>query len=185
MKIASQVANFGVAVVSGNAVPHVVYAGDENHLVGYTGLPQAINPYLTNYGQTRPIAGAILPLPGTYDIVFDTRSAAGAGPFTFRYWVNDTSPPVLLVAPGAPARTIWVSAVDAGSGVDPSSATATIDGHPVPVQYRAGRLVIHATPGTHKLRVQVSDYQEAKNMEDVAGVTPNTATVATTVHVSG
>ncbi len=183
--ITGNVANFGVAVVSGHAVPHVVFAGDENHLVGYAGLPQAINPYLPGFGGQRPIAGAILPRPGVYDIVFDTRSPAGAGPFTFRYWVNDTAPPVLRLASGAPPRTIWVSAVDAGAGVDPTSATASIDGHPVTVRYEKGRLVIHATPGTHKLLVQVSDYQEAKNMEDVSAVIPNTATATRTVHVSG
>src|SRR5205823_2443301 len=57
--IASRVANFGVAVVSGHALPHVTFAGDENHLVGYTGLPQSINPYLSTFADARPIAGAI------------------------------------------------------------------------------------------------------------------------------
>lgn len=185
VRITSQVANFGVAVTSGHALPHVMYAGDENHLVGYTGLPESINPYVANYASPRPIAGAILPLPGAYDVVFDTRSSAGAGPFTFHYWINDTTPPVLQLASGAPARTIWVSAVDDGAGVDPSTATATIDGRPAPVRYTAGRLVIHVSPGTHKLFVQVSDYQEAKNMEDVPAVTPNTATLTTTVRVAG
>jgi hypothetical protein len=185
VNIASTVANLGVAVVSGHAVPHIVYAGDEDHLVGYPGLPQAINPYLDNYGQFRPIAGAILPLPGSYDIVFDTRSAALAGPFTFRYWVNDTTPPVLRLLTRAPARTIWLSAVDSGAGVDPTTAKATLDGKSVPVLYGAGRLTIHATPGTHKLFVQIADYQESKNMEDVAAVTPNTAAVTATVHVAG
>jgi hypothetical protein len=183
--ITKNVANFGVAVVSGRAIPHVVYAGDENHLVGYPGIPQVINPYLTTWSNPRPIAGAIFPLPGTYDIVFDTRSARDAGPFTFRYWVNDTTPPVLKLESGAPARTIWVSAVDTGAGVDPLSATASIDGRTVPVHYVSGRLVIHATPGLHKLVVSVSDYQETKNMEDVSAVTPNTATETRTVRVSG
>ena len=124
-------------------------------------------------------------VPVRYDIVFDTSGAAAAGPFTFRYWVNDTAPPVLRLESGAPPRTIWVSAVDAGAGVDPQSATALIDGRAVTVRYQKGRLVIHATPGTHKLLVQVSDYQEAKNMEDVNAVTPNTTTAARTVRVSG
>ena len=95
VRLAKKVANFGVAVVSGRAVPHVVYAGDESHLVGYAGLPQSINPYVSRFGQTRPIAGAVLPLPGTFDVVFDTRSKAQAGPFSFRFWVNDTQPPTL------------------------------------------------------------------------------------------
>ena len=79
------------------AVPHVVFAGDENHLVGFTGLPTDLNPYLETFGEARPVAGVVLPAPGTYEIVFDTRSARRAGPFTFRYWMNDTTPPRLHV----------------------------------------------------------------------------------------
>jgi hypothetical protein len=183
VRIDKKVANFGVAVVSGRAVPHVVYAGDESHLVGYTGLPQSINPYLNRFGEARPIAGAVLPLPGTFDIVFDTRSKAQAGPFSFRFWVNDTTPPRLAVARGAPAGTVWVSATDSGAGVDPKSATASVDGRVTQISYADGRFVLHARPGAHRIVVSVSDYQEAKNMEDVAAITPNTATLKTTVRV--
>ena len=77
--VTKPIANFGVAVLSGHAVPHVVFAGDENHLVGFTGLPTDLNPYLELFGEARPVAGAILPAPGTYEIVFDTRSAHGPG----------------------------------------------------------------------------------------------------------
>jgi hypothetical protein len=185
IRIARPVTNFGVAVTSGRAVPHVVYAGDENHLTGYAGLPQAVNPYTHDFAARRPIAGATLPLPGTYDIVFDTRSAAAAGPFTFRYWLNDTTPPALHIQSGAPARTIWVSAVDMGAGVDPASVTAAIDGKPAHAKYADGRIVITATPGIHRLRVQASDYQEAKNNENIGPITPNTSSVTTTVRVGG
>ena len=177
------VANFGVAVLSGDAVPHVTYAGDENHLVGYTGLPENLNPYFTTFGDRRPIAGMVLPAPGVYDVVFDTRTKADAGPFTFRYWSNDTTPPTLRLL-RAPAKTIIVSATDSGAGVDPKSISVKLDGNSLPVHYSAGRIVIHASPGMHKLVVGVSDYQEAKNMEDVAPVAPNTATLTRTVTVS-
>jgi hypothetical protein len=160
-----------------------MFAGDENHLVGYTGLPQSINPYLPNYAENRPIAAAVLPLPGTYDIVFDTRSPLAAGKFTFRYWVNDRTPPQVRVVPGAPARTIWVSATDAGAGVDTATATATVDGHTAATSWVGGRLVIRTTPGTHTLHLRISDFQEAKNMEDVAKIRPNTATLTRTVVV--
>ena len=43
IRITKPVANFGVAVLSGNVVPHVTFAGDEGHLVGYTGLPVALS----------------------------------------------------------------------------------------------------------------------------------------------
>ena len=183
VQITKPVANFGVVVLSGHAVPHVVYAGDENHLTGYAGLPRTLNPYTTGFGDERPIAGALLPLPGAYDIVFDTRSAALAGPFTFRFWINDTTPPSLHLQTGAPTGTIWISATDAGAGVDPSSITATVDGKTVDAAYANGRIVIHAPPGVHKLRVHASDYQEAKNDEDVAPILPNTATFTDTVRV--
>jgi subtilisin family serine protease len=183
VRITKMVANFGVAVTSGRAVPHVVFANDENHLVGYPGLPQSINPYVDRFGVTRPIAGAVLPLPGTYDVVFDTRSAADAGKFTFRFWVNDTTPPRLAIAKNAPAGTFWVNATDDGAGVDPRSATAKVDGQDASVSYSGGHFVIRATRGAHRVVVTVSDYQEAKNMEDVAAVTPNTSTLKATVRV--
>ncbi len=183
VKLTKPVANFGVAVVSGRAVPHVVYAGDENHLVGYPGLPQSINPYVDRFGLDRPIAGAIRPVPGTYDVVFDTRSRAQAGPFSFRFWVNDTTPPRLAIATGAPPGTIWISASDAGAGVDPVSGTATVDGRQAQITYSGGHFVVTATRGSHRVVVTVSDYQEAKNMEDVAAVTPNTATLRARVRV--
>ena len=183
MRITKKVANFGVAVTSGRAVPHVVFANDENHLVGYAGLPQSINPYVDRFGVTRPIAGAILPLPGTYDVVFDTRSAADAGRFTFRFWVNDTTPPRLAIAKGAPPGAIWIAASDAGAGVDPRSATATVDGSQASIAWAGGHFTILAKRGVHRVVVTVSDYQEAKNMEDVAAVTPNTSTLRATVRV--
>ncbi|HZQ03926.1 MAG TPA: S8 family serine peptidase [Gaiellaceae bacterium] len=184
IRITRRVANFGVAVTSGKAVPHVVYAGDENHLTGYAGLPRALNPYTAGFGDARPIAGAILPLPGLYDIVFDTRSVTAAGPFTFRYWVNDTTPPRLRLARGAPAGTVWLAAVDAGAGVDPASVSATVDGKPADATYADGRIVVRTTPGVHELRVRASDYQEAKNDEDVAAILPNTATFTASVRVN-
>ncbi len=176
------VANFGVAVLSGRAVPHVTYAGDENHLVGYTGLPVNLNPYFDTFGDRRAIAGMVRPAPGTYDVVFDTRSRAEAGPFTFRFWSNDTTPPALRVV-STSARTIVVSATDQGAGVDPRSIFVSLDGDSVTAPFAAGQIAIHATPGKHVLVVRVSDYQETKNMEDVAAVAPNTSTLTKTITV--
>jgi subtilisin family serine protease len=184
VRISRLVANFGVAVLSGKAVPHVVYAGDENHLAGYTGLPLALNPYFKSFGEPRPVAGVTLPATGSYDIVFDTRSAASAGKFQFRFWENDTRPPKLTVL-SSRHGTIMVSATDTGSGVDPRSLSATIDKHGVAVNYSSGRMTLHADPGPHKLVVNASDHQELKNTEDVAKIKPNTATLKRTVVVVG
>jgi hypothetical protein len=182
VKLTQRVANFGVVTLSGHAVPHVVYAGDENHLTGYAGLPLNLNPYFDSFGDLRPIAGAILPVPGTYDIVFDTRGRSQAGPFQFRYWVNDTKPPVLRLAASDPG-TVAVSITDPGSGVDPRSLHATVDDHDVHVSFSDGKAVVKATPGKHTVMFQASDYQETKNMEDVVKITPNTAKITRTVVV--
>jgi hypothetical protein len=182
--ISRPVSNFGVAVTSGRVLPHVVYAGDENHLVGYAGLPQAINPYFKSFGEERPVAGAVLPVPGSYDVVFDTRSATPAGPFRFRFWVDDTKPPALRVV-SARKGAIVVSAFDAGSGVDPRSITATVDGRAVHTHLARSRVTIRTTPGRHELVLSVSDYQELKNMEDVAKIKPNTTTLTRAVDVTG
>jgi subtilisin family serine protease len=183
IRIAKPVANFGVAVLSGTAVPHVVFAGDENHLVGYPGLPVTLNPYAPGFGDMRPIAGAILPTPGTYEIVFDTRSASSAGPFTFRYWVNDTTPPRIAVA--SPAKhTLSVTITDAGAGVDPQSVSVVIDGRrSTGHNAKHGALLFTASSGRHTVVVTASDYQETKNMEDVAPIRPNTSTLTRTVVV--
>jgi subtilisin family serine protease len=182
VNVTKPIANFGVAVLSGKAVPHVVFDGDENHLVGYAGLPVDLNPYRASFGESRPVAGVILPTAGRYQIVFDTTSAKNAGSFTFRFWENDTTPPRIRVLSSS-GRRIRVSLADTGSGVDPESIKCSVDGQSVTDQLSNGVLTISARPGRHTLSVTASDYQEVKNMEDVAGITPNTATLRKTVVV--
>jgi hypothetical protein len=175
-------ANVGVVVLSGRAVPHVVFDKQEDHLAGYTGLPVDLNPYRSTYGRDVRVAGIVLPGAGVYDFVFDSRSKAEAGPFTFHWWVNDTKPPRLQAVPSRGA--ILVRATDAGSGVDPTSAVVTLDGKEVTPQYiRSGATVtftVKANAGSHSLVFQVGDYQENKNMEDVGPILPNTARLETT-----
>ncbi|HEX4526596.1 MAG TPA: S8 family serine peptidase [Gaiellaceae bacterium] len=174
-------ANFGVVVTAGRVTPHVTFDGAEDHLVGYTGLPLDLNPYRKAYGESVAVAGAVLPASGTYDVVFDTRSAADSGPFKFHYWVNDVTPPTLRVH--SSRGGIVVTATDAGSGVDPSSIVATLDGKAVKARYARGTIRVAATKGTHRLVLSVADYQETKNMEDVPPILPNTRTLRATVRV--
>ena len=98
--------NFGVAVVwraQGVQVePRIVRAGDEDRLIGQTALPINLNPYLRQYRQPTPAAGAVRPTTGSYDVVFDGPSLGRRGRFRFRYWVNDTTRPGLRV----PSRTV-------------------------------------------------------------------------------
>ena len=178
------VANFGVAVISRSAgvdvEPRLVRDDDENRLVGYTGLPVDLNPY-SNFGRAQPVVGAVLPSPGVYDVVFDTRTGARPGKFTFRFWIGDTTPPAVRliaksVAHGKPVR---LAVTDAGSGVDASSLVVRVDGHVADHGFRGGVLSVGTArlkAGRHTVRVTVADYQETRNMENVGPILPNTRT---------
>ena len=182
VSIGRGVSNFGVAVVDGahsNVTPRVVRAGDENQLLGEIGLPFNANPYLPAYGTPMPVAGGVLPAPGLYDIVFDSGTAAGAGPFTFRFWINDVTPPRLSLLSTRAGR-FRVRAVDNGAGLDPRYVRLSVDGFARPARYDASRHEITASlkglkPGRHRFTLLVSDYQEPKNMENVPKILPNTA----------
>ncbi len=189
------VANVGVAIVSRDAgvrvQPRMVVAGDENRLTGDAGLPLVLNPFMSRYQQPALVAGAVRPASGRYDVVFDGPSRASAGKFRFRFWVDDTRPPALrlLQRRVSPLSLLRVRATDAGSGVDPSSVVARIDGRAVPATYegRTGRVLVLVSgfaQGRHTLSLRVSDYQETKNMENVARVLPNTTTLTTSFVVA-
>ena len=186
------VANFGVVVtrrgVGVKVEPRVVSAGDENRLTGYAALPLYLNPYLAQFGEPVLVAGALRPLPGSYDIVFDSPTAAGAGAFAFRFWVDDTRPPTVKIVRAVARRGMPLLArvVDLGSGVDPNTATATIDGKPRTTSWKDGTLRIATrglTPGRHKLRLQISDYQESRNTENVPPILPNTRVLNATISI--
>jgi subtilisin family serine protease len=181
VSLAKPVANFGVVVTQGTVEPRVVVAGDENRLVGYPGLPLDINPYGESYGKRLPVAGAVLPAAGAYDVVFDE---TGAGrKFTFRYWVDDTKPPTVRLLTRTVTRggKLLLAATDAGAGVDPSSLRATIDGTAAKARWTGSRVAVSLgtiAAGRHTLKLSVADYQESKNMEDVARILPNTRTLS-------
>ena len=186
------VANFGVVVTRrGKGVrvePRVIAAGDENRLTGYAALPLYLNPYLAVFGEPVLVAGALRPRPGTYDIVFDSRSVAGAGSYAFRFWVDDTRPPVakLMNAQVRRGVPVIVSVSDAGAGVDPHTARATIDGKERTATWKGGTFKISTQglfPGKHRLRLQISDYQESRNTENVPPILPNTRVFGATIVV--
>jgi subtilisin family serine protease len=188
-----KVANFGIAVL-GHArgvrvSPRLVAGDDENRVVGYTGIPANLNPYQA-FGRAEPVVGAVLPDPGTYDFVFDTPTRAKPGAFTFRFWVNDTTPPSIrpLARTTVVGRPIRFAVRDAGSGVDPRSLHVRLNGSRVAFRYANGVLSIRTgqlRPGKVRVTVTASDFQEAKNMEDVGPVLPNTRVLRTTVTLRG
>ena len=186
------VANFGVVVLGTRKAslpqPRVVFGTDENHLTGYPGLPIVINPYLDSFGAARPVAGAIRPGAGTFSVVFDTLPQTPIGAFAFRFWVNDVTPPAVrlltpVVRTGARLR---LTVADSGSGVDPESIQATVDGRVARLTFSGGRAAVDVSglvPGRHRLVFVASDYQELKNMENVPQILPNTRRIATTFRV--
>ncbi len=177
------VENFGVAIVLRDrgvkVEPRVVADDDENRLTGYAALPIVLNPYLADYLDAVLAAGAVRPIAGTYDVVFDSRTKAGAGRFSFRFWVNDTTPPSARLQSSSVrrGRPLVVRIADTGSGVDRATVVARVDGKERDITFRGQNVLVDTvglTPGRHQLRFQVSDYQETRNMENVAAILPNT-----------
>ncbi len=193
LRLNRPVANFGVVILSRSrsvkVEPRVVVAGDENRLTGYAALPFNLNPYLVDFGQPTLAAGALAPPPGTYDIVFDSPTKAGAGAFTFRVWVNDVTPPTATMSTRTVkrGRPLAILISDKGSGVDPSSLRVTIGGKDASFAIVGGVARIDTSrlkPGRPILRVQISDYQETRNMENVGQILPNTRVLTTRVTIT-
>jgi subtilisin family serine protease len=190
VRVRRPVENFGVAVLTRSRVqPRIVIGADENHQAGSTALPLQNNPYLPTFLDPAPISAVIRPAPGTYHVVFDSPTRAGAGRFRFRFWINDRTPPrVRLLKPSARSgRTLVAAASDLGAGVDPAHVYVQIDGGELRrATYRNGRIRIPVgslAAGRHRLLLQVSDRQEAKNMENVTRILPNTAQLAASFSV--
>jgi subtilase family protein len=187
-----QVANVGVAITSRapgvRVEPRIVADGDENRLTGYPALPFDLNPYVDEFEHPVLAAGAIMPLPGTYTVVFDSPTRAGAGRFRFRFWVDDTTPPAARITSRtvASGEAVTFRVSDAGAGIDPRSLEATIDGRAVSARLVGNQVRIPTdgvAAGHRRVRLSVADYQETRNMENVARILPNTRVVTTTVTV--
>jgi subtilisin family serine protease len=189
VRVRRNAANFGVAVLSRDqgveVEPRIVRGADENRLAGFTALPQDQNPYRSQFGSGRPVAGVLVPSPGLYDIVFDTPAGGHPGGFRFRYWQNDRTPPAVRVIRATPGR-IELAVTDGGAGVDSHSIEARLDGRGIGARYADGRVRIvsrRITRGRHVLRLSVADYQETKNNENVSRILPNTRVSQRTIVV--
>jgi len=72
---------------------------------------------------------------------------------------------------------LQVRVLDGGSGVDPGSLVARVDGQQHPLSYASGLARVSLSGvarGRHTLVFTAADYQEAKNNENVRGILPNT-----------
>jgi hypothetical protein len=102
--------------------------------------------------------------------------------------VNDVTPPVLRLRTRVVERgdPVLVTATDAGSGIYPASIRARIGLASVATVVRRNVVRISTAsfvPGRYRLRLSVSDYQETKNTENVAGILPNTRVLTATVTI--
>jgi hypothetical protein len=102
--------------------------------------------------------------------------------------VNDISPPSvrLLTRTVKPGARLRLAVTDSGSGVDPQSLVATVDGKAAAVRYGAGRATVMlagVAGGTHRVAFEAADYQELKNMENVPQILPNTRSFTATFTV--
>ena len=188
-RLRRRVANFGVAITREAAAvaiqPRIVRGSDENKLAGLAGLPLDLNPYRSALGNMRAVAGVVLPAPGTFDIVFDSAAQSARGPFTFRFWIGDVTPPSVRVQ-SVGGGFLKLAVTDHGSGVDPASLAATIDGSSRSFAFANGVARISlggVRPGRRTLVFRAADYQETKNMEDVGPVLPNTRVLRTAITV--
>ena len=176
------VANFGVVITSRDpgvgVEPRILLDADQSRLAGYTALPLDLNPYRSQYGHHRLIAGVVLPAPHDYYVVFDSPAGARPGRFSFRFWVGDTAPPRIRLLGVRGAAAVF-SVTDAGAGVDPGAFSARVDGRARRVRYSRGVATVSLAGlarRTHVIALTASDYQETKNMEDVGPILPNTRT---------
>ena len=82
-------------------MPQILLARDENRLGGEPALPSNGNPYLETYGRFERVSGLLVPGPGRYFVVVETRPGHKPGPYRLRLWINDRTPPAITQVPHA------------------------------------------------------------------------------------
>jgi hypothetical protein len=186
--------NAGIAA-DGPVVPQILLARDENRLAGEPALPENGNPYLETYGRFEPVSGLLVPGPGRYFVIVETKPGHKPGPYRLRLWINDRTPPRISEVPHAVARSAGVltfHVADAGSGISPDDVIVRVDDTQEEASVSSGGLVRvrigRLASGRHRLEISVSDLQETKNSENASALAlPNTRTVhaAFTVNATG
>jgi minor extracellular serine protease Vpr len=186
--------NAGV-VAEGSVVPQILLARDENRLAGEPALPENGNPYLETYGRFESASGLLVPGPGRYFVVVETRPGHKPGPYKLRLWINDRTPPSITQVPhalGSAADVLTFHVADSGSGVSAADVIVRVDGTQEDAEVSSTGLVrVHIgrlSHGRHRLEISASDLQETKNSENASALAlPNTRTVHTafTVDATG
>jgi hypothetical protein len=186
--------NAGITA-DGPVVPQILLARDENRLAGEPALPENGNPYLETYGRFEPVSGLLVPAPGRYFAIVETKPGHRPGPYRLRLWINDRTPPRISQVPrsvGRSAGELTFHVADSGSGVSPDDVIVRVDGTQEEVSVLSTGLVRahigHLSSGRHRLEISASDLQETKNSENASAIAlPNTRTVhaAFTVSATG
>jgi minor extracellular serine protease Vpr len=182
--------NAGV-VAEGAVVPQILLARDENRLAGEPALPSNGNPYLETYGQFERVSGLLVPGPGRYFVVVETRPGHTPGPYRLRLWVNDRTPPAIWgITRNVSDGMLRFRVTDGGSGVSIPDVLVRVDGTQEDVAVtsdgRASVRVAGIEPGRHRVDISASDLQETKNSENASALAlPNTRTVHVTFTVGG
>jgi len=199
-------ANAGVSILKETGSiridPFYLGALDESSVQGFAGTPVDVNALTYDYLDPVGAAGASFPRQQTFYVAvdsgrdrFDNKRLAGR--YVLRAWVNDVTPPTakllsVEVTTGRPA--IVVHSADAQSGVDPLSLTIGYKGILVGATsydpdtgvavFKLPQSAPALTPGTTALRIESSDFEEAKNV-DTAGtnIMPNTRYVSASLRV--
>ncbi len=199
-------ANAGVSVVGESpgvrVDPWYLGAKDENTVQGFAGTPVDVNALTYDYLVPVGAAGVSFPRQQTFYVSVDSgrdrfTGRSLAGHYVLRSWVNDVTPPtvkLLTTRVSAGRPTIVLQTFDSQSGVDPLSVTIGYRGvlvgatsydpltgiAVIPLPSTAPLL----EPGTARLRMVSSDFQEAKNIDTVGpSIMPNTRTASTELHV--
>jgi minor extracellular serine protease Vpr len=184
--------NAGV-VVDGAAVPQILLARDENRLAGEPALPSNGNPYLETYGRFERVSGLLVPLPGRYYVVVETRPGHTPGPYRLRLWVDDRTPPAITaITRNVGDGMLRFHVSDSGSGISIPDVVVRVDGTQEDVAITAAGdasvRVAGLERGRHRVEIAASDLQETKNSENASSrALPNTRTVhaAFTVGATG
>ena len=103
-----------------------------------------------------------------------------------RLYVPVRPPTARLLDADARGGVVRVRVADAGAGVDPRSLEATVGGRARTVRLANGVASVDVNGlarGTHALVLTGADYQEAKNMENVPLILPNTRVLRATIRV--
>jgi hypothetical protein len=179
----------------GPVVPQILLARDENRLAGEPALPANGNPYLETYGRFERVSGLLVPGPGRYFVVIETRPGHKPGPYRLRLWINDRTPPRITQVPhaiGRSADVLTFHVADAGSGISASDLLVRVDGTQEDAAVSStGQVRVHIgrlSVGRHRLEISASDLQETKNSENASALAlPNTRVLhaAFTVDATG